>query len=72
MAIAWGYHGRAKGVLGSHLVLADWEGDDKWYWKPEHWKLKGARMVQVDGKDIKPDTWYTMKNGEIVEWVEEE
>ncbi len=72
VAVAWGYRGRAKGVLGSHLVLADWEGDDRWYWKPEHWELKGAKMVQVDGKDIKPDTWYTMKNGEIVEWVEEE
>lgn len=72
VAVAWGYRGRAKGVLGSHLVLADWEGNDSWYWKPEYWELKGARMVQVDGKDIKPDTWYTMKNGEIVEWVEEE
>ena len=72
VAVAWGYHGRAKGVLGSHLVLADWEGNDRWYWKPEYWELKSAKMVQVDGKDIKPDTWYTMKNGEIVEWVEEE
>ena len=72
MAVAWGYRGRAKGVLGSHLVLADWEGDDSWYWKPEHWELKGAKMVQVDGKNIKPDTWYTMENGEIMEWDEEE
>ena len=72
VAVAWGYRGRAKGVLGSHLVLADWEGDDSQYWKPRYWELKGAKMVQVDGKDIKPDTWYTMKNGEIVEWDEEE
>ena len=72
VAVAWGYRGRAKGVLGSHLVLADWEGNDSQYWKPEYWELKGAKMVQVDGKEIKPDTWYTMKNGEIVEWDEEE
>ena len=72
VAVAWGYRGRAKGVLGSHLVLADWEGDDSWYWKPECWELKGAKMVQVDGKNIKPDTWYTMENGEIMEWDEEE
>ena len=72
VAVAWGYRGRAKGVLGSHLVLADWEGNDSQYWKPEYWELKGAKMVQVDGKDIKPNTWYTMKNGEIVEWNEEE
>ena len=71
VAVAWGYRGRAKGVLGSHLVLADWEGNDSKYWKPEYWELKGAKMVQVDGKDIKPDTWYTMENGEIVEWDEE-
>lgn len=72
VAVAWGYRGRAKGVLGSHLVLADWEGNDSWYWKPECWELKGAKMVQVDGKNIKPDTWYTMENGEIMEWDEEE
>lgn len=72
VAVAWGYRGRAKGVLGSHLVLADWERDDSWYWKPERWELKGAKMVQVDGKNIKPDTWYTMENGEIMEWDEEE
>ena len=72
VAVAWGYRGRAKGVLGSHLVLANWEGNDSQYWKPEYWELKGAKMVQVDGKDIKPDTWYTMENGEIVEWDEEE
>ena len=71
VAVAWGYRGRAKGVLGSHLVLADWEGDDSQYWKPKYWELKGAKMVQVDGKDIKPDTWYTMENGEIMEWDEE-
>ena len=72
VAVAWGYRGRAKGVLGSHLVLADWEGNDSRYWQPEYWELKGAKMVQVDGKDIKPDTWYTMENGEIMEWDEEE
>ena len=72
VAVAWGYRGRAKGVLGSHLVLADWEGNDSSYWKPECWELKGAKMVQVDGRNIKPDTWYTMENGEIMEWDEEE
>ena len=29
--------------------------------------LKGAKMVRVDGENIKPDTWYTMKGGKIVE-----
>ena len=67
IAIAWGYHGKAKGVLGSYLVLADWEGDEGNYWTPNEWTLKGAKMVRVDGDNIKADTWYTMLNGEIVE-----
>ena len=67
VAVAWGYHGKAKGVLGSYLVLADWEGDEDDYWHQNLWQLKGAKMVQVDGKDIKPDTFYTMRNGEIIE-----
>ena len=32
---------------------------------------KGAKMVQVDGEKIKPDTWYRIKNGEIVEVLED-
>lgn len=67
VAVAWGYHGKAKGVLGSYLVLADREGDEDDYWHQNLWQLKGAKMVQVDGKDIKPDTFYTMRNGEIIE-----
>ena len=67
IAVAWGYHGKAKGVLGSYLVLADWEGDESNYWTQELWSLKGAKMVRVDGKNIKENTFYTMVNGEIVE-----
>ena len=67
IAVAWGYHGKAKGVKGSHLVLADWEGNENHYWKQDEWRLKGAKMVRVDGKIIKENTWYTMKKGEIVE-----
>ena len=72
IAVAWGYHGKAKGVIGSYLVLADWEGDENNYWTPELWSLKGAKMVRVDGKKIKESTWYTMKNGEFVEVKEDE
>ena len=70
IAIAWGYKGKAKGVIGSYLVLADWEGNEDNFWTQEEWSLKGAKMVRVDGEKIKADTWYTMENGEIVE-VEE-
>ena len=71
IAVAWGYHGRARGVKGAYLVLADWEGNDNNYWEQGEWKLKGAKMVRVDGNKIKENTWYTMVCGEVVE-VEEE
>ena len=67
IAVAWGYHGKAKGVLGSYLVLADWEGDECNYWTQDRWSLKGAKIVRVDGEKIKENTFYTMVNGEIVE-----
>ena len=70
IAIAWGYKGQVSGVKGSFLVLADWEGDESEYWKPYTWKLKGAKMVRVDGEHIKENTWYTMRNGKIVEVTE--
>ena len=72
IAIAWGYKGKAKGVIGSHLVLADWEGNENNFWIQEEWSLKGAKMVRVDGEKIKADTWYRMEKGEVVEAVEVE
>ena len=70
IAIAWGYKGQVSGVKGSFLVLADWEGNESEYWKADTWKLKGAKMVRVDGEHIKENTWYTMRNGKIVEVTE--
>ena len=67
IAIAWGYHGKAKGVKGSYLVLADWDGNEKNYWTQNEWSLNGAKMVRVDGVNIKENVYYTMVDGEIVE-----
>ena len=73
VAVAWGYKSKAKGVLGAFLVFADWEytgsEDDTEYDRNNQsaWVLNGAKMVQVDGEIIKPDTWYTIENGEIAE-----
>jgi hypothetical protein len=69
VAVAWGYKGKAKGVKGSFLVLADWkckgkESDN--YYKEDMWELKDAVMVRVDGETIKEDTWYTMVDGKVV------
>ena len=67
IAVAWGYHGKARGVKGAYLVLADWEGDEARYWEQDKWRLKGAEMVRVDGEKIKENIWYAMVNGKMVE-----
>ena len=73
VAVAWGYKSKAKGVLGAFLVFADWEytgsKDNPEYDRNNQsaWALNGAKMVQVDGENIKTDTWYTIENGEIAE-----
>lgn len=75
VAVAWGYKSKAKGVLGSHLVFANWEyvgdEDDDSYDRrePDAWELAGAVMVRVDGEKIKACTWYTMEDGKVIEDV---
>ena len=57
IAVAWGPFGRAKGVLGAHIVCAEWRNG----------KLVDAKMAVVDGDKIKADTYYMLKNGEFAE-----
>ena len=57
IAVAWGPSGRAKGVLGAHIVCAEWRNG----------KLVDAKMAVVDGDKIKADTYYMLKNGEFAE-----
>ena len=73
VAVAWGPEAMAKGVKGSTLVLAEWKriDNDAWYWKEEAWEFVESLMVRVDGEKVKENTWYTLKNGELVE-VEDE
>ena len=73
VAVAWGPEAMAKGVKGSTLVLAEWKriDNDAWYWKEEAWDFVGSLMARVDGEKVKENTWYTLKDGELVE-VEDE
>ena len=65
VAVAWGYKSKAKGVLGSFLVFADWEytgsEDNTEYDRNNQstWVLNGAKMVQVDGEMCIRDRRYT-------------
>ena len=61
VALAWGIDGKAKAALGSYIALAEWEEDEDGY------KFVCARMHKVDGKIIKPDTFYKLKGGKFVE-----
>lgn len=73
IAVAWGYKGKAMGVLGSHIVLAEWKyigsKEDDRYDKAEQkaWEFVGAKMFRVDDEKVKPNTWYRLENGELVE-----
>ena len=62
IAVSWGVCGKAKGVLGAHIVCAEWKENNN-----GEWKLKGAKMIKVDGVKIKEDTFYTLKNGKFIE-----
>lgn len=70
-AIAWGPESKASGVIGSHLVLAEWQSNGGMYWKEDTWTLKGATIVTVDGENIKENTWYGLKKGKVIEIKED-
>ena len=59
IALAGGYKSKAKGALGCWLVLA--ERDDEYH-------ILCVKAVKVDGAQIKPDTFYILKDGEVVEY----
>lgn len=61
IAVSTGYGGQAKGVLGCWLVLAE---------RDRNGNILVVKAAKVDGKKIKADTLYTLKEGEFVE-VEE-
>lgn len=61
-AIATGFQGKVKGAIGCFLACAEWEQNNIDGWHPV--RFISAR---VDGKKLKPDTWYRVKNGKFVE-----
>ena len=74
VAVAWGHEARAKGCIGAHLILSDWEytgvcdidGEPITCFDKDSWKLNGAKMVIVDGETIKADIYYRCIKGEII------
>ena len=62
VAAALGIEGKARGALGCWIVLAEWTKG-----KENDWHRKDVQCFKVDGETVKPDTFYTLKNGELVE-----
>ena len=59
LSVARGKGVKAKGGLGSILVIAEEEQNSC--------KISSWKAVVVDGVNIKADTWYMLKDGELVE-----
>ena len=53
----------AKAKIGSWITLSEWKKDEK----DGIWKPICVKTEQVDGKKIKEDTFYKLKNGKFVE-----
>lgn len=62
IAAALGINGHVKGVLGSILVCAEWHDNDL-----GQRELRDVKTARVDGKQILPDVWYTLRGGEFVQ-----
>ena len=58
VALASGYNGRARGAVGSWIVLT--ERDDNMI-------ILAMEAVKVDGAKIKPDVYYRLRGGKVVE-----
>ena len=61
VAVVTGKDCKAKGALGCWLVLTE-----RGAWNGETYPIVEVRAVKVDGVEIQPDTFYTLKGGEVV------
>ena len=59
---ATGINSKVKGAIGCFIACAEWKQDNSGKWYPVSFKT-----AKVDGKKIKPDTFYILKNGKFVE-----
>ena len=67
IAMAVGLQTRAKGEVGSWLVLTECRKT-----KDGEINIKNVKVAKVDGIKIKADTWYTLERGKFIEAKEED
>ena len=58
VALANGYQAKAKAALGSYIVVTEWA---------DNGKLIDCQCHKVDDKKVKADTFYILKEGQLVE-----
>ena len=61
IALATGIKSKAKGKIGCFIVLTEWKEINFEY------HLVDVKSAKVDGKNIKEDTFYMLKDGKFVE-----
>ena len=61
IALATGIKSKAKGKIGCFIVLTEWKKINFEY------HLVDVKSAKVDGKNIKEDTFYMLKDGKFVE-----
>ena len=62
IAMSVGYNSKARGALGTWIVLA--ERDE---WDGAGYPIKDVKAFKVDGEQVKADTWYKLVNGVLIE-----
>ena len=62
IVVTTGRKEKAKGPLGSFIVLAEWYRNEGY-----EWHIKDVKSALVDGEIIKADTFYMLKDGEFTE-----
>ena len=60
IACGLGIKNKAKACLNSWIVLTEWEQDDI-----DYWHIKCVKSAKVDGKRIKENVFYCLKNGKF-------
>ena len=58
VALAVGYEGKARGVLGCVLMLVERDGEGK---------VLAASATIVDNDTVKSNVFYMLKDGELIE-----
>ena len=58
IACVSGYDSAASGTVGNWLVIAE---------RDDNWNILTVKTVKVDGKNIKENVYYKVKNGKFVE-----